>query len=109
MNTRLYVAGPTAGLPGLNYPAFRQATLLLLLCGYEVEDPTTNGEHGEDHATQLRPGLSQLLKCDGVAILPGWETSREALLEITVAQALQLPIRGVGAWRELVSGVSGSS
>lgn len=108
MNTRLYVAGPMTGLPDFNYPAFRAATLRLLLRGYEVEDPSTNADQGTDYASYIRMGLLQMLGCDGIALLPHWGASRGVLLELTVAQAIGIPVKTVEEWlqaREEVGGV----
>ena len=34
-----------------------------------------------------------LLQCDGVATLPGWQQSRGAVLEVTTALSVGLPIQ----------------
>jgi len=39
-----------------------------------------------------------LLACHGVALLPGWETSRGARREVQMADDLQMPVRPVQAW-----------
>ena len=96
--TRLYVAGPMTGLPGFNYPSFREATQRLLLRGYAVEDPSTNPDQGDDYAAYIRLGLLQLLWCDGIALLPQWGSSRGAVLEVTVAQAIGISVKTVEEW-----------
>lgn len=41
----------------------------------------------------MRLALRQMLTCDAVALLPGWQQSRGALLEHTVAIDLGIPAR----------------
>ena len=36
-----------------------------------------------------------LMKCDGVATLPGWKKSRGAKLEVYIAKALKWPVHSV--------------
>ena len=42
--------------------------------------------------------IAQLVKCDGVAYLDGWEGSRGAHIEIHLAQALEIPIKQWSRW-----------
>lgn len=99
--TLLYVAGPMTGLPDFNYPAFREATRLLQLAGYEVRDPSTSvNPTPEDYHGWLRAGLAMLIECDGVAMLPGWEASGGARLELLVGATLGMQVKTVNAWLE---------
>lgn len=88
---RIYLAGPMSGLPDYNYPAFMAESDRLHRLGFHVENPATNPEQ-EDWAGYLRVALTQLLTCEAVAVLPGWETSRGACLEVYVAKAIGMPI-----------------
>lgn len=96
---RIYVAGPMSNLPGHNLPAFAAATQQLHAAGH---DPVNPGRHGViDGWTwpdYMRRALGELLGCEGVALLPGWETSRGATLETHVADALGMPVRGLAEW-----------
>lgn len=101
---RLYVAGPMTGRPQFNYPAFHEAKALLVRAGYEVESPT-DGLPIPDGTTEVKPyewylrkDLGQLLKCQGVAYLPGTPESNGARLEVHVAAALRMEIKSVSAW-----------
>lgn len=90
---RVYVAGPMTGLPEFNYPAFRAAASWLRGSGYEVEDPSENvNPTPDDYHGWLRAGLAQLVTCDIVALLPGWEASGGARLEVNVAASLGLRV-----------------
>lgn len=88
---RLYVCGPMTGLPLLNYPAFHAAAADLRSQGYQVENPA-EGPAEASYEAYLCRGLLQLLTCDTVALLPGWERSRGARIEHQVAQTLGMRI-----------------
>lgn len=95
----LYIAGPMTGLPGYNLPAFAVAAVELEALGYRTVNP---GRHGVNPLytwrDYLRRGLVELLECDGVALLDGWEHSKGATLEVHVARALEMPVRPLTEW-----------
>jgi hypothetical protein len=97
---KLYVAGPMSGLPWLNQPAFDQATTALREMGYVVISPAEKDrEWGQDpdaartgrnslHMPDvMRWDLQQVLACDGIVLLPGWENSPGSRLERVVAES----------------------
>jgi len=98
---RLYIAGPMTGLPEYNYPAFRQTAAALRASGFEVACPTENGLPADapwiDH---MRVNISRLLTCSAVAVLPGWEASRGAQIEVNLARGLGLSVQPAQAWIE---------
>ncbi|WP_091232551.1 DUF4406 domain-containing protein [Microbacterium sp. 3J1] len=95
----IYVAGPMTGLPNFNYPAFRAAAALLREAGFDVEDPSTNDNPTpDDYHGWLRAGLAQLIRCDGVALLGGWEASGGARLEVNVGATLGLRVAPLAWW-----------
>jgi hypothetical protein len=94
------------GLPEYNYPAFRAAEKALREAGYGVLNPVdaedlnpTPGRPQEWH-WYMRHALRMVLASDGIALLPGWENSRGATLEVQVAKALTLPLADVSEWLE---------
>lgn len=90
---RVYIAGPMTGLPGFNYPAFRAAATQLTQVGFKVEDPSINKNPTPgDYRGWLRAGLAQLIWCDAVALLDGWEASGGARLEVNVAATLGMRV-----------------
>lgn len=106
----IYIAGPMRGKPFLNFPAFDAAAQQLLAQGYNVVNPADidreNGfEPVEDPDESLRRVMSkwsirdiatrdlvQLIRCDGVMLLPGWQESAGARAELAVAQWVGLQI-----------------
>lgn len=85
----VYIAGPMTGLPEFNYPAFVKAEHGLADAGYDVENPANNlAPENPTWANYMRVTIPQMLKCRGIALLPGWEESRGAKLEVQIALAL---------------------
>ena len=93
MKKRIYICGPMTGLPEFNYPAFNAEAKRLRELGYHVENPAEN-EHPADQtwAGYMRAALRQMLTCDAVAVLDGWASSKDAKLELDVAEAVGIPI-----------------
>lgn len=96
----LYIAGPMTGLPQFNYPAFHAAAVKLQAAGFEVLNPADNRlEADAKWEDYMRVALGQLLRADGVALLPGWEVSRGARIEYGLARDLNVPARLVRYWQ----------
>lgn len=88
---RIYVAGPMTGLPGFNYSAFHDAATRLRALGHDVENPAENPEPPcKTWRGYMRMAIRQLVTCDCVALLPGWEESRGARIERRIANDLEL-------------------
>lgn len=83
---RIYIAGPMSGRPDFNRPAFHETAANLRARGYEVENPAENSPPscGSWHGW-MRLGIAQIIKCDTMILLPGWETSRGANIERQLA------------------------
>ncbi|MBB2777341.1 UNVERIFIED_ORG: hypothetical protein HNP28_002664 [Comamonas terrigena] len=93
---RIYVAGPMTGLQDFNYPAFHDAAARLRKRGWHVENPADNPTPHVDAACSwtayMRMGVSQLMTCSAIYLLPGWQQSKGASLEYFIAQRLGLTI-----------------
>ena len=88
---RIYIAGPMTGLPGFNYAAFDEEAKRLRALGYHVENPANNPVPAcKSWAGYMRMAIAQLVTCDGVALLPDWQSSRGACVEQRLAQDLEL-------------------
>jgi hypothetical protein len=98
---RLYISGPMSGLPESNYPAFNAAAAALRAKGYQVENPAENAPQ-PDWASYMHCALEQVLRCDEVWLLPGWEQSSGAVGEASIAQWLGMPLEVItkcdGGW-----------
>lgn len=93
---RIYVAGPMTGLPDFNYPAFHDAAARLRKRGWHVENPADNPAPHVDAecnwTAYMRMGVSQLMTCSAIYLLPGWQQSKGASLEHFIAQRMGLTV-----------------
>lgn len=96
--TKLYLSGPMTGLPEFNYPAFRQAAKTLREKDFDVFDPSEmfGGDPTRERFEYMREDIKALLECDLVVLLPGWENSEGAKLEVEVAKQCNIPIKNIG-------------
>lgn len=103
MTERFYLCGPMSGIPGFNIPLFDEAaeklrkTGLTIVSPAELDDPAVRadclaspmGDHNAMHGTWA-DFLARDVKViadgvEGLVLLPGWEQSRGARLEVFVA------------------------
>ena len=87
--SRIYLAGPMSGLPDLNYPAFNAMAAKLRAQGYKVENPAENPEPpGGSWEAYMRLAIAQLITCDTILMLHGWNDSKGARIERRLAMEL---------------------
>ena len=85
------------GLPDFNYPAFNDAEDKLRELGWLVANPAhirTHPGHLEGDAVwnyYIRQAIPMLLSANDIALLPGWQDSKGAKLELLIAQNLRMP------------------
>ena len=90
---RIYLSGPMSGLPELNFPAFNAEAMRLRALGFEVVNPAElNTEPDTGWHECMRNDLKALLDCDTLALLPGWQRSAGAHLEMHVAHRVGMEI-----------------
>lgn len=90
---RVYLAGPMSGIAEHNFPAFHAAADRLRGSGLEVVNPADHGlVEGLGWSDYMRWDLVKLAGCHAVYVLPGWEKSKGASLEIAIARALGMPV-----------------
>lgn len=107
MSQRLYIAGPMTGLPDFNYPAFFEAEDQLRALGYTPLNPGRNDGKTLEEAIRysgtpeypshsweyyLRRDIPKVVSADGLVMLPGWQQSRGANLEVHIATSLSMPL-----------------
>lgn len=88
-----YLSGPMSGMPDHNFPAFNAEAERLRGLGYKIVNPVEiNGDaavtQGRTWDQCLRRDITALIHCHGVLLLPGWENSKGANLEVDIAQRL---------------------
>ena len=107
---KIYISGPMTGLPENNYPAFHEAARTLRAKGHKVVNPAEIHPHGwlrrllhrvlrvlrlvrgkqlaPTWADYMRADIRALLDCEAIALLPGWDQSRGARCEVSIAEDL---------------------
>jgi hypothetical protein len=70
----------------------------LRIAGYTVFDPTSHGLEDVSWNDAMRFVIPELLKCDGVAMLPNWRKSRGAKIEVYIARKLGMPCKTAQRW-----------
>jgi hypothetical protein len=90
--TVYYLAGPMAGYPHWNHPAFHAAAAQLRSLDHTVINPAEYGNLVTGWMECMKRDVHALLWCDAVIVLPGWEKSRGATLETNLADDLCMPV-----------------
>lgn len=90
---KIYIAGPMTGLPDFNYPAFHQVAATLRAAGYDVINPAENpAPPCGSWQGYMCISVAQVASVDCLVMLPGWQQSRGAKIEHTLAADLGLKI-----------------
>ena len=89
-----YLSGPISGHDvEIQRRQFEIAAEMLRERGYSIVNPI---EFDEDEdlpwAEYLRKDIRALMDCGGVVVLPGWEASRGAALEVHIAHQLGMQV-----------------
>lgn len=90
--TVIYISGPMSGYFGLNFESFHAATASLRERGYQVISPAEIKQKATTWAACMRQDIKALMDADKVAVLPGWEKSKGAQIEVKLAQSLGMEI-----------------
>lgn len=103
---RIYLSGPMSGQPEFGYPVFREHAARLRADGYDVVDPSENfgGDPSHERRAYIRLDIGHVLDVEAVAVLPGWEKSRGARLEVNIARELGLPVFDALTMKPLITG-----
>lgn len=90
---RVYLAGPMSGIKDYNYPAFNCTASALRALSFDVENPAENPDPAcKSWNGYLKTALRQMMTCDAVVLMPGWEKSRGANLEVDTARSVGIPV-----------------
>ena len=107
--TTYYISGPMTGQPGHNYDLFNEVEADLkdaALKGDKIINPARNfdGEKGRLRSEYMKLDMKHVLEADRIILLPGWETSEGAKLEVAVARSCDADFEEArkdenGVWR----------
>ena len=96
---KIYIAGPMTGLPDYNRPAFHATADKLRGLGHEPLNPADLDLGGRARwQDDMRATTRLLTQADAVCILPGWEKSRGACVELDWAAGVGLTCRMLDYW-----------
>jgi hypothetical protein len=66
--------------------------------GHDAVNPVEHAGADDSWIAAMRKTLALLLVCDGVALLPDWEDSKGAGIEMRLAVDLGLDVRPIDRW-----------
>ena len=101
---RIYLSGPMTGYTHHNFPAFHTAAERLRLADWDVVNPAENfnGRTDLPRETYLRADFAALIRCNAIAMLPGWEKSDGAKREYLLAFELKLMVIDIATLAPMV-------
>ena len=103
MTSRVYISGPMTGLPDRNFAAFNAAAQVLRELGLQVVNPAEiHAEMDLSWTKSMRLDIKAMCDCDAIVLLPGWETSKGAHLELHLAHRLEMSVASLDQVRTLV-------
>lgn len=88
----VYIAGPITGVPD-HQRAFNQAEDELMFCGYIPLNPSDLPK-GMTKAQYMRICFAMIDSADAVLVLPGWEKSYGAGVEVDYTNYVGKPLAG---------------
>jgi len=95
---KLYLSGKITGYDDYAKD-FARARARLEDAGYDTCDPTISGlSEDTPWASAMRQVIGEMLRCDGVALLPGWEESKGACIEARLAKDVGMMTKPVSEW-----------
>jgi hypothetical protein len=102
---KLYLAGPMRGYPEYNFPAFHAMSKRLRAAGHDVYSPAEADEKEDKNTSKIAPeeaeakfayylsrDIGAIARQKAVAVLPGWEKSSGAKLEVHFALLASFPV-----------------
>jgi hypothetical protein len=82
-----------SGIEDFNFPAFAAEAARLRAKGLNVVSPAeVNPDTTMTWAQCLRADIKALCDCDAIALMPGWQDSKGAHLEMHIAHRLGLQV-----------------
>lgn len=86
----IYLSGPMTGLPNRNAETFNRWARYLRDRGHQVISPVENdgGSTDKPRSFYMELDINSLLMSNVVVLLPNWQYSRGAKLEVAIAQEI---------------------
>lgn len=94
----IYVVGPVTGRENLNREAFDEAARALRGAGHFPSIPHRNVPPDAPWEDAMKSSIRAMLRCEGVARLPDWRSSRGARIESKLALDVGMPVKDVAEW-----------
>lgn len=88
----VYLSGPMTGYEELNFPEFHRAAEGLREKGYKVISPAEIAQTATTWEACMRQDIKHLMDAHAVAVLPNWEKSKGARIEVNLAKSLGMQI-----------------
>lgn len=94
MKKNVYISGPISGFfLEERIWTFCHAAEMVEKWGHQAVNPFDNGlPHDADYTQHMKADIKMLLGCDGILMLPDWQQSAGAQLELRVAMACGLEL-----------------
>jgi len=95
---RLYISGKITGNDYYK-ENFAAARAQLENAGFDVFDPAAVGfPEGVSWTDAMKYVIKEMVRCDGLAMLPGWKDSKGACIEARLARDLEMLVKPVREW-----------
>ena len=90
--SRMYLSGPMTGIPNYNHELFDRVAKEFRDANFAVCSPSEffDGDLTKERKEYMREAVKYLLEADTIVLLPGWEESKGARLEVGIATELDL-------------------
>lgn len=92
----MYISGKISGLTDLNKPKFETAENFLRFRfgtdSYVINPHKINHSENSTYSSYMRKDIAAMLKCEWVIVLDDWKNSRGAIVEVLLANFLQMPV-----------------
>ncbi len=103
---KVYISGPMTGKPGYNYDEFARCAGLVRDAGHEPLNPATNFKGATTHpagrSAFMREDFKMILEADAIAVMPGWQDSPGADVEVRMCRELGLPVLDIDTMTPVV-------
>jgi hypothetical protein len=88
----IYISGPMTGYPEFNFPLFNRVADNFRKLGYQIINPAEINQPVQTWESCMRQDIKELMNANKVAVLPGWEKSKGARIEVFLACQLGMDV-----------------